>query len=204
MFKRFALAATLFAFAGLLPAHGRRGIGSPLSPLSSPKHLCRRSFQRRLRPWRTVLRMLLCGSIFRAASITMTVNVGMGARSTAPTLVKKRRSELVIEQAKMDNSARPSGLRLRLLLLTAALLGTGNVQSAAAAAQHGSAALCSTIGPHVVAADADLAPAAQTAVALGTDDTEVLSGTRARYGSAFKLGAGTNSKSCSQRFSILG
>ena len=103
------------------------------------------------------------------------------------TPVRKRRSRLAIARAKMDSSARPSGLRLRLLLVTAALLGTGNAQSAAAAAQHGSAALCSTIGPHVVAADADLAPAAQIAVALGTDDTEVLSGTRARYGSAFRL-----------------
>ena len=54
-------------------------------------------------------------------------------------------------------------------------------------AKRGSGELCGTVGPHVIAADAQLAPAAQMAVALGTDDTEVLSGTHAHHGSAYKL-----------------
>jgi hypothetical protein len=54
-------------------------------------------------------------------------------------------------------------------------------------AKIGSGQLCGTVGPHVIAADAQLAPAAQMAVALGTDDTEVLSGTNAHHGSAYKL-----------------
>jgi hypothetical protein len=65
-------------------------------------------------------------------------------------------------------------------------LATSNALSQTSAKQ-GSAALCNTIGPRVVAADAELAPAAQMAVALGTDDTEVLSGTHAHHGSAYKL-----------------
>jgi hypothetical protein len=100
---------------------------------------------------------------------------------------RKKRLLRAIARPKMDSRGVPGSLRLGLLLLMATLLGTSNSHGGATTAKHGSAALCATIGPHVVAADAVLAPAAQIAVALGTDDTEVLSGTRARYGGAFKL-----------------
>ncbi len=78
--------------------------------------------------------------------------------------------------------------RLSLLfLLVICCSGQGTAPSGAPATNRGSAPLCEAIAPRVVAADAELAPAAQMAVDLGTDDTEVLSGTHAHHGSAYKL-----------------
>lgn len=77
--------------------------------------------------------------------------------------------------------------RLRLYAVLVALVGAVGSQSAAASTEYGSTVLCGSIGPHVVAADANLSQAAQLAVAVGTDDTDVLSGTHAKYGSAFKM-----------------
>jgi len=76
---------------------------------------------------------------------------------------------------------------LRIALLWFAVIGSFGASNALSAESPGSVALCQTVAPRVVAADAQLAPAAQIAVALGTDDTEVLSGTRAKYGGAYKL-----------------
>ena len=58
MFKRFALAAALLGFAALLPSHGTASLRRSLSPRSSLRPLCRRSFQPRARPRRIVLRTL--------------------------------------------------------------------------------------------------------------------------------------------------
>ena len=97
-------------------------------------------------------------------------------------LAKRMRSPLAIGQAKMDSRY----LRLSAMLAVA-LVGATKSHTTATPTKHGSTTLCGSIGRRVVAADANLAQAAQIAVALGSDDSEVLSGTRARYGSAFKM-----------------
>ena len=87
----------------------------------------------------------------------------------------------MIVRVKMGNN------RLRFSVVFIALVGAIGSQSADAAKKYGSTTLCGSIGPHVVAADANLAQAAQRAVAIGTDDADILSGTHAKYGSAFKM-----------------
>jgi hypothetical protein len=84
----------------------------------------------------------------------------------------------------MGNSETSIALRAAVLF---AIAFTAASTVASAAPKQGSHTLCAVIGPRVVAADANLAQAAQIAVALGTDDAEVLSGTHARYGGAFKV-----------------
>ena len=102
MFKRFALAAALFAF-GPAAVYGASSPAPTFRQRSSPKHLCRRSFQRKARPRRTAQRTLLYGSTFPAASTITKASAGMDARSTALMLARRTPLRLVIARARMGS-----------------------------------------------------------------------------------------------------
>ena len=104
MFKRFALAAALVGLRRLTADYGMAS-ATPLAQTTvvAQAPVCRRFSTRRAPHRRIVQRTLWSGSTSRAAFITTRVSVGTGARSTALTLAKKRRSKWVIGRVKTGN-----------------------------------------------------------------------------------------------------
>src|SRR5580698_527852 len=85
-------------------------------------------FRPRTRPRRIVRGTWSYGSISRAASTTTKVSVGTGARSTAPSLARKKRLRPGIGQARMGNSrnfAEPYVTYLAAFFVTTFLFAPG-------------------------------------------------------------------------------
>src|SRR5476651_579071 len=78
-----------------------------------------------------------------------------------------------------------NGFIVLILLMTPSTKSYAEETSASSPIR-GSLQLCNIIGPEITAADSALVSAVTAAVNAGGNDTQVLAGSNARYGGAFK------------------